>query len=175
MHSRKSDSTAADIALPMKPKLPLQLTCKLAALLFLAAVFAAGCVVHGHGRGHARIVAPIKIQPHVDVSVPAPVVFVFTDHHRHSVRSYYRDDHHRHGKKHKWRGKGRGRGHRPPGLYKHDVYPSGVHMQEIPHGLARQLPPPPHGTQFVYYSDQVLLVDIHTHVILDFIDISVGF
>ncbi len=178
MHSRKSYSTVPKVSSTMKPNLSRALTLQRAALWFLAAVFVSGCVVHGgHGRGHGQYKGPVTVRPHVDVCVPAPVTFVFTDHHRHSVRSYYRDDHHPHGKKHKWKGKGKGkgRGHRPPGLHKHDVYPSGVHMQALPPGLARQLPPAPHGTQFVYYSDQVLLVDLHTHVILDFIDISVGF
>lgn len=144
-------------------------------ILFLAGVFASGCVIHdgGHGRGHGR---GIVIKPRAIVSVPAPITFVFTDHHRHSVRDYYRHNPRHHGKKHKWKKhRGKGRGHRPPGLHKHDVFPSGVHMQSLPHGLARQLPHPPHGAQYIYHEDQVLLIDLNTHVVLDFIDIRVGF
>ncbi len=174
MHSRKPDPTVADIALPMKPKLPLQLTCKLAAFLFLAAVFVSGCVVHGHGRGHGR---GVVVEPLVDVgvSVPAPVTFVFSDHHRHAVGNYYRDHPRHHGKKNKWKRKGKKHGHRPPGLHRHDVLPPGIAMQSLPPGLARQLPHPPHDTRYIFYNDQVLLVDVHSHVVLDFIDIRVGF
>jgi Ni/Co efflux regulator RcnB len=48
-------------------------------------------------------------------------------------------------------------------------------MQTLPPGLASQLPHPPHGTRFIYHDDQVLLIDLHSHVVLDFINISVGF
>ncbi len=151
-------------------------------MLFLVAVFASGCVVVDHGRGHGRHKAPIRVKPHADVHVtPAPVAFVFTDHHRHTVRSYY-DHHDSHGnkhKKHKWKrkhGKGHGRGHGPPHWARKGGHmPPGIAMQAVPHGLATQLPPAPHGTQFIYYSDQVLLVDVHSHVVLDSISISVGF
>jgi Ni/Co efflux regulator RcnB len=47
-------------------------------------------------------------------------------------------------------------------------------MQAIHGDLARQLPHPPHGTRYTYYNDQVLLIDLNTRVVLDFINISVS-
>ena len=149
----------------------------LAGLLFLAAVFVSGCVIHSHGhRGRG----PVKVSPRVGVTVaPAPVAFVFTDHHRHVVWDYYRvHPRHPHGKKHKWkkvRNRGRGRGGPPPWARKGGNLPPGIAMQAIPYELAVQLPPAPRGTQFIFYSDHVLLVDVSTHVVLDFIEIQVGF
>lgn len=152
------------------------------AALFPAALIASGCVIHDgrHGRGHHS--GAIVVQPLATVEVePAPVTFVFTDHHRHSVRSYYSHHHGHHSKKHKWKRKGRrrghpGRGHGPPHwAHKGGHMPSGVTLQPIPHDLAVQLPPAPRGTQFIYHSDAVLLVDVHTHVVLDSISVSVGF
>ncbi len=173
MLSKKSSRTDRGHSLPAKPDHLLIASAPYWAALFVTAVFVSGCVVHGHGRGHGRGVV-IKPLVGVGISVPAPVTFVFTDHHRHSVRDYYSHNPRHHGKKHKWK-RGRGRGHRPPGLHKHDVFPSGVHMQALPPGLARQLPHPPHGAQYIYHEDQVLLIDVHSHVVLDFIDIRVGF
>jgi hypothetical protein len=185
MHSRKPDSTVADISLPMKPKLPLKPTCKLAAFLFLAAVFVSGCVVNGHGRGHNRYASPVAVQPRVAVATPAPAAFTFSDHHRQSVRNYYSQyPRYPQGKKRKWRGNGRGRGHGrgrgndyrndylPPGLARRDVLPPGIQMQAVHGDLVRQLPPAPHGTRYIYHNDQVLLIDVNTRVVLDFINIS---
>jgi Ni/Co efflux regulator RcnB len=119
----------------------------------------------------------------VAIAAPAPVTFAFTDHHRHTVRNYYHKHPH-HGKKHKkkkkkkWKNKGRGKGHGrgqlPPGLRKRDVLPPGIQMQTVPNDLVRQLPPPPRGTRYTYNDDQVLLIDLNTRIVLDFINISVS-
>ncbi len=137
MLSKKSDTTDRGHSFPAKPDHPLIANAPYWAALFVTAVFVSGCVVHGHGRGHGR---GVVVKPLVDVgiSVPAPVTFVFTDHHRDAVHDYYSHHPPHHGNKH---------GHRPPGLHKHDVFPSGIHMQVLPPGLARQLPHPPHGAQ----------------------------
>jgi len=113
----------------------------------------------------------------VAVAVPAPITFTFSDHHRHSVRDYYHHHPRHHGNKHKWKKKmkHRGGGHLPPGLARRDVLPPGIQMQAVPGDLVRQFPPAPHGTRFVYHDDQVLLIDVQTRVVLDFINISVGF
>jgi len=147
------------------------------AILFLTTLVASGCVIHDHnhhrGTHHSGFIA---VQPKVAVAVPAPVTFTFTDHHRHSVRNYYHEHPHHHGKKHKWKKKKKrkGRKHMPPGLARRDVLPPGIEMQVIHHDLARQLPHPPRGTQYSYYEDQVLLIDLNTRVVLDFINISVS-
>ena len=175
---------------PMNPSLPVQSPytrtrarmASFVAILFLAAVFASGCVIHDrghHGRGHYA--GPVVVQPRVAVSVPAPITFTFTDHHRHSVRDYYHHHPRHHGKKHKWkkhkrgRGRGHGRDHLPPGLAKRDHLPPGIQMQALPGDLVRQLPPAPHGTRYGYHEDQVLLIDVQTRVVLDFINIQVEF
>ena len=178
MRSDKSDSMNPSHQIQSPYMRTRSLIAPFTGMLFLAAVFASGCVIHdrghGHGRGHVR---GVVVQPRATVSVPAPVTFVFTDHHRHAVRDYYHEHPRKHWKKNKWKKKGRGhgRGHRPPGLHKHDALPPGIAMQSLPHGLARQLPHPPHGTRYIYHEDQVLLIDLNTHVVLDFIDIRVGF
>ncbi len=174
MLSKKSSRTDGGHSLPAKPDHPLIASAPYWAALFVTAVFVSGCVVHSHGRGHGRgvVVEPLV---GVGISVPAPVIFVFTDHHRHAVRDYYRHNPQPHWKKHKMKRKWERRGHRPPGLAKHDALPPGIAMHALPHRLARQLPPPPRGTQFILHNDQVLLIDVHSHVILDFIDIRVGF
>jgi Ni/Co efflux regulator RcnB len=147
------------------------------AILFLAAVFASGCVIHDHGRGHGHYAGPVAVQPRVAVAVPAPITFTFTDHHRHTVQDYYHHHPRHHGNKHKWKKKKKhsGGGHLPPGLARRDVLPPGIQIQAVHGDLARQLPHPPHGTRFVYHDDQVLLIDVQTRVVLDFINISVGF
>ncbi len=151
------------------------------AILFLAPVFASGCIIHDHGRGHGHYAGPVAVQPRVAVAVPAPITFTFTDHHRHTVQDYYHHHPRHHGKKHKknykWkhRGNDHGNDHLPPGLARRDVLPPGIQMQAVHGDLGRQLPHPPHGTRFVYHDDQVLLIDVQTRVVLDFINISVGF
>jgi len=174
MLSKKSDRTDRGHSLPAKPDHPLIASTPYWAALFVTAAFVSGCVVHSHGRGHGHgvVVEPLV---GVGISVPAPVTFVFTDHHRHAVGNYYLEHPPHHWKKNKWNRKGKRHGHRPPGLHRHDALPPGIAMQALPHRLARQLPHPPHDTQYIYYNDQVLLVDVHSHVVLDFIDIRVGF
>jgi Ni/Co efflux regulator RcnB len=178
MLSDKSDS--------MNPSLPAQSpytrtrapVAPFVAILFLAAVFASGCVIHDHGRG-GHYAGPVAVQPRVAVAVPVPVTFTFTDHHRYSAQNYYHEHPSHHGKKnkkHKWKKKhkNKGRGHLPPGLAKRDVLPPGIQMQAIHGDLARQLPHPPHGSRYTYYNDQVLLIDLNTRVVLDFINIQVS-
>ncbi len=174
---------------PVNQKLPVQSPytrtripmAPFVAILFLAAVFASGCVIHDHGRGHGHYAGPVAVQPRVAVAVPAPITFTFTDHHRHTVQDYYHHHPRHHGKKHKknykWkhRGNDHGNDHLPPGLARRDVLPPGIQMQAVHGDLGRQLPHPPHGTRFVYHDDQVLLIDVQTRVVLDFINISVGF
>ena len=46
-------------------------------------------------------------------------------------------------------------------------------MQEIPFSLRRQLPSAPRGTRYIYVDDQLLLINVKTRVILDFINIQV--
>jgi len=157
------------------------------AFIFLTAVLMSGCVVHHHGhgykQGHGNIhyAAPAKVKSRVALAVPAPVAFTFTDHHRHTVRNYYhRNPHHHHGKKHKWKkkwknkGRGHGRDHLPPGLARRDVLPPGIQMQAVHGNLVHQLPHVPRGTRYIYHEDQVLLIDVNTRVVLDFINISVS-
>jgi hypothetical protein len=154
------------------------------AILFLAGVLASGCVIHDHGGGQGHKYGhhknSVKVKPHVVVTAPAPITFVFTDHHRYTVRDYYHQHprHHgkKHKKKHKWKhkGNGHGKGHLPPGLAKRDVLPPGIQMQAVHGDLVRQLPHPPHGTRYVYHQDQVLLIDVNTRVVMDFINISVS-
>jgi len=137
------------------------------AILFLIAVFASGCVIHDRGhRGRGHYSSPVVVQPHVDVAVPAPITFTFTDHHRHAAHNYYHDHYRHHGKKHKW--KKRWRHKRKSHLHRD------TQIQAVPYDLVRQFPPAPHGTQYIYDSDQVLLVDRNTRVVLDFINISLA-
>jgi Ni/Co efflux regulator RcnB len=129
----------------------------------------------------------INISIPVDAPIavaPAPVVFSFNDNHRHSVRDYYHTHPRHHGKKHKWKKKWekkrkrkkrkRERDRRPPGWAKHDVLPPEIRVEAIHVDLARQLPRPPRGTQYTYHEDQVLLIDLSTRVVLDFINISIS-
>ncbi len=176
MRSDKSD--------PMNPNLPVQSSymrtrirmAPFIAILFLAAVFASGCIIHDRGHRSGHYVAPVAVQPRVAVAVPAPITFTFTDNHRHRARDYYHKHPRHHGKKHKKRKwKNKGRGHLPPGLRRRSVLPPGIQMQVVPVDLVRQLPPLPRSTQYGYYDDRVLLFNVQTRVVLDFINISVGF
>ena len=47
-------------------------------------------------------------------------------------------------------------------------------MHSAPFDLVRQLPPAPRGTRYIYVDDQVLLINVNTRLILDFINISVS-
>jgi len=49
-----------------------------------------------------------------------------------------------------------------------------VKLRAIPLVLIRQLPPAPRGTRYIYVDDQVLLINVNTRLILDFINISVS-
>jgi len=137
------------------------------AILFLAALAASGCVIHdrGHHRSAHRS-GSVVIQPRVAVTTPAPITFTFSNHHRHAAHNYYHDHHRHHGKKHKW--KKRWRHKRKSHLHRD------IQIQAVPYDLVRQFPPAPHGTQYIYDSDQVLLVDMNTRVVLDFINISLS-
>lgn len=150
---------------PMGSSLPA-LRAPLIAVLFLTAVFASGCVIHdrGHHRGHRA--GPVVVQPRVAVAVPAPITFTFTNHHRHAAHNYYHEHPRHHGKRHKW--KKRWRHKRKSHLHRD------IQMEAVPYNLARQFPPAPRGTQYVYDDDQVLLVDVNTRVVLDFINISLS-
>ena len=133
-------------------------------ILFLVAVFVSGCVINRNGRGYGPYSSRTTVQPRVKVAVPAPVTFTFTDHHRHTVQNYYH--HHHHGKKHK---------HRKKWKYKRKSrLPRGMLMRVVPVDLARQLPPAPRGTRYIYDDEQVLLVDTRTRAVLDFINISIS-
>jgi hypothetical protein len=47
-------------------------------------------------------------------------------------------------------------------------------MQALPYDLVRQFPPAPRGTRYIYDDDQILLVNVNTRVVLDFINISIS-
>jgi hypothetical protein len=47
-------------------------------------------------------------------------------------------------------------------------------MHSAPFDLVRQLPRAPRGTRYIYVDDQVLLVNVNTRLVLDFINISVS-
>lgn len=125
-----------------------------------------------------RVVLDVINIPEYDESrvvvVPAPVTYTFTDHHRHTVRNFYHSHpRHHHGKKHKhkrhkkkWKHKWK---------HKRKVHlPPEIQFEAVPVALVRQLPPPPRGTRFVYYDDQMMLINVNTRMVLDFVDISVS-
>ncbi len=47
-------------------------------------------------------------------------------------------------------------------------------MHPVHGDLIRELPHAPHGTRYIYHEDQVLLINLNTRVVLDFINISVS-
>jgi len=161
---------------PMNPKVPnlspdtrtRALRAPFIVILFLAAVIASGCIIHDNGRGgYGTYRGPVAVQPHVDVTVPAPVVFTFNDHHRHTVQDYYyRHPHQHHGNKYKYKGKWKYK--RKSHLHRE------TQMYDVPVDLVRRLPRPPRGTRYIYDDDQMLLIDTNTRVVLDFINISVS-
>jgi len=177
MNSGHPDNTHKTIKSTLLARRAGSLNTVLLAMLFAAALTASGCVVHSHGRGHGHHGGGVVIQPRPAVTVsPAPVTFVFSDNHRHTVRNYYSRRVPPGHRKHKWKkNRGRGRGGPPHWVHKGGHMPPGIAMQAIPRDLAVQLPPPPQGAQFIFYSDHVLLVDVHTHAVLDTISVSVGF
>jgi Ni/Co efflux regulator RcnB len=72
-------------------------------------------------------------------------------------------------------GKGKGKKNKgvgskglPPGIAKKGgALPPGIAKRQLPQALAAQLPPPPKGYERVIVDNDVLLVDIATHVIRD--------
>lgn len=134
------------------------------AILFLAAIFISGCVMHRNGGYYGPYERPVAFKSRVAVTAPAPITFTFTKHHRHTVREYYHQHPRRHhGKKYKHRKKWRHK--RKTHLH------SRIRIQEVPIDLSRQLPPAPRGTRYVYDDDQVLVIDTRTRVVLDVINI----
>lgn len=115
-------------------------------------------------------------EPERVVVVPAPVAYTFTDHHRHTVRNYYHSHpRHPHGKKHKHKKKRHKKKWKHEWKHKRKVHlPPEIEYEAVPVTLVRQLPPPPRGTSFVYYDDQMMLIDVNTRLVLDFIDISIS-
>jgi Ni/Co efflux regulator RcnB len=115
-------------------------------------------------------------EPRVVIAVPAPTTYTFNDHHRHTVRNYYHShprDHH--GKKHKHKKKRHKKKWKHKWKHKRKVHlPPEIQVEVVPVALVRQFPPPPRGTRFVYYDDQMMLIDVSTRMVLDFIDISVS-
>jgi len=110
------------------------------------------------------------------VVVPAPATYTFSDHHRHTVRNYYHSHpRHHHGKKHKHKRKRHKNKWKHKWKHKRKAHlPREIQVEVVPVALVRQLPPPPRGTRFVYYDDQMMLINVNTRMVLDFIDISVS-
>jgi len=81
----------------MNPRPPVQLphtktrtlVTQFIAILFLVATFVSGCVIHRNGGYYGPYKRPVVVKPRVAVTVPAPVTFTFTKHHRHTVWDYY--------------------------------------------------------------------------------------
>jgi hypothetical protein len=48
-------------------------------------------------------------------------------------------------------------------------------MQAVSVDLVRELPPPPRGTRYGYYDDRILLFDVQTRVVLDLVNIEMGY
>jgi Ni/Co efflux regulator RcnB len=115
-------------------------------------------------------------EPRVVIAVPAPTTYTFNDHHRHTVRNYYHSHpRNHHGKKHKHKKKRHKKKWKHKWKHKRKVHlPREIQVEVVPVALVRQLPPPPRGTRFVYYDDQMMLIDVSTRMVLDFIDISVS-
>jgi hypothetical protein len=47
-------------------------------------------------------------------------------------------------------------------------------MQALPFDLIRQLPPAPRGTRYIYNANQILLINVNTRLVLDFINIPIS-
>jgi Ni/Co efflux regulator RcnB len=151
MHSIKSPSHLGDFS-----------NCKHRAwisvlFIFLVGLVFQGCVIQDHRRGHSRHTG--------SVTTPAPIVFTFTNHHRRTAQNFYHRHPRHHGKKHAWKKTWRHK--RKSHLH------TRIQMQTLPFDLRRQLPPAPRGTQYIYVDDQLLLVNVKTRLILDFINIKV--
>lgn len=156
----------------------------------------------GHGRGHGpppHSAAPHVIKHHaVTPHVAAHIVFdvasrrIIEDYYRsHSVayydEDYYEDDRHKgkHKKNKKWKkGKGKHKG-MPPGLAKRggDLppglakkggrLPPGLQKRAFPRELISRLPPPPPNAERVIVDNQILLLELGTHLVLDVIELAI--
>ena len=168
----------------------------------LMGALTAGCVVlePRHGRGHGppphsaaphalkhravipHVVTPRVVTPHV----AAHIVFdmasrrIIEDYYRsHPVvydgDDYYDDDDRKgkHKKNKKWKkGKGKHKG-MPPGLAKKGGnLPPGLQKRAFPRDLESRLPPPPPNVERVIVDNQILLLEIGTHLVLDVIELS---
>ncbi|TDJ51146.1 MAG: hypothetical protein E2O44_02710 [Nitrospina sp.] len=158
--------------------------------LFLIGALTTGCVIlepRHHGRGHGppahssaphalkhRAVTPL-VTPHIAAHI------IFDARQRHIIEDYYRshrmdyDDDRRgkHKKNKKWK-KGRGK-HKgmPPGLAKKGGrLPPGLQKRAFPRDLESRLPPPPPNTERVIINNQILLLEVGTHLVLDVIELS---
>ena len=119
--------------------------------IFLMGFVFQGCVIHSNGH---RSRAYVK---------PAPITFTFTNHHRRTAQNYYhRHPHHHHGKRHTWK---KWNYRRKAHLHRN------IRMQTAPLALIRQLPRAPRGTRYIFHNDQVLLVNVNTRRVVDFINI----
>ena len=126
--------------------------------LFLMGFVFQGCVIHTDHSGHRR---------HSSAgTISAPITFAFTDHHRRTAHNYYHDHYRHHGKKHTWKKRWRHK--------KNSHLHSRIQTQVVPFDLIRQFPHPPRGTRYIYVDDQVLLINVKTRRVLDFINISVS-
>ncbi len=181
-------------SLPESASLNLKTLTSGGLVMFLIGALTAGCVYlepRGHGRGHGpppHSAAPHVIKHHaVTPHVAAHIVFdvasrrIIEDYYRsHSVayydEDYYEDDRHKgkHKKNKKWK-KGRGK-HRgmPPGLAKKGGrLPPGLQKRAFPRDLESRLPPPPPNAERVIVNNQILLLEIGTHFVLDVIELAI--
>ena len=80
----------------------------------------------------------------------------------HKRKKRLRKNRHKKKSKHKWK-------------HKRKVHlPPEIQVEVVPVALVRQFPPPPRSTRFVCYDDQMMLIDVSTPMVLDFVDISVS-
>ncbi len=159
----------------------------------LMGALTAGCVIlepRGHGRGHGP--PPHSAAPHAPklhaVTPHVAAHIVFDSAQRHIIEDYYRsqslgNDDGRHQKKKKWKkGKGRGMppglakrgGGMPPGLAKKGGrLPPGLQKRAFPRDLESRLPPPPPNVERVIVDNQILLLQVGTHMVLDVIELAI--
>jgi len=155
-------------------------------VMFLIGALTAGCVIlePRHGRGHGP--PPHSAAPHAPrhhaVTPHVAAHIVFDSAQRHIIEDYYRshsvvyedDDRGKHKKKKKWkRGKGKHKG-MPPGLAKKGGrLPPGLQKRAFPRDLESRLPPPPPNAERVIVDNQILLLEIGTHLVLDVIELAI--
>ena len=155
--------------------------------LVLIGALTAGCHLQhrgGHGRGHGP--PPHAAAPHAPkhfaVTTHDAAHIVFDSAQRHMIEDYYRshsldyddDDRGKHKKKKKWKkGKGKHKG-MPPGLAKKGGrLPPGLQKRAFPRDLESRLPPPPPNTERVIVDNQILLLELGTHLVLDVIELAI--